>query len=478
MGDNHWFIETVSLSQDTLPSKEEMEKLLLPLPPGWKAVNNFFYAKNGQVIVRLGHVNPDPVDIFEGMKASAETGLVPGLTVAKVEDLKNQIETLYPQKFDYTADLTIIGCADKQTAKQFFESYQTIPTQGLSAKVLGATIDTSLSDLIKVFAPKEMAKEVESALEKGKKELADSGVKIEKGKHLGEKALFHVGKNGKKGCMAILINNFVITGMLSVFEELEAGSTPIHSVKCEKTWREHEPLRLKGKHDVSSCKACSCHSSGKTCSTLEKEGFIHREMVETLLKDIFSRIKGKVPEKETSVNIIRKSEKIENPSDGFKIKDGDTIKTGEGTKVKLADNLKNEISIGGGSTVKVDNQTGFELSEGTIGAMLKKTEKEINEKLEKYKEKYGEDAFKVRTPQSICCPRGTIFSVWTDKNTTTLTVVKGKVEFSDLKGNKVIVSENQFCVCSKEQGLQKPVTAPFNLKEKFKEGVKMYKGGN
>ena len=80
------------------------------------------------------------------------------------------------------------------------------------------------------------------------------------------------------------------------------------------------------------------------------------------------------------------------------------------------------------------------------------------------------DGLKVRTPQAVCGVRGTIFGLHVEKDVTTITVVEGKVEFSDLKGNKVIVKENPFCICSKEQGLQMPVTVPFNLKEKFERG--------
>lgn len=68
-----------------------------------------------------------------------------------------------------------------------------------------------LGDLIKTFAPEEATKKIESALGKGKKEFAESGVKIEKGKYFGEEAILIVGENGKIVCSAVLIDNFEIS---------------------------------------------------------------------------------------------------------------------------------------------------------------------------------------------------------------------------------------------------------------------------
>jgi hypothetical protein len=111
--------------------------------------------------------------------------------------------------------------------------------------------------------------------------------------------------------------------------------------------------------------------------------------------------------------------------------------------------------IGGGSKVKINEPSNFELLIGSLTAFINKL---------KVKTKFE---INMPTTGAGVAVRGTIFSLYADKNVTTLTVVEGEVEFSDLKGNKVIVRSNQTCVCSKDQGLQQPVTLPINLKEKF-----------
>ena len=420
-----WRIDSISLARDTathttLPAKEAMEKLMpSSWPARWEEVDR--YSKDGMATVSLAHINPYPEN--EVGVAIQKSGY--GIAVA--------MPSLKPEKFDFVGHLSITGYGDKQTAKQFFENYQTIPTQGLSAPTPGASMDIPLGDLIKTFAPKEMVKELESALEKGKKGLAESGVKIEKGKYLGEKALFAVGKDGTKGVQAVLINNFVITGLLLMSDTFEYGSKRIHAIKCKRS-DNHPP-----------------------CSTLKDEGFLHKEEVEQINQMIFSRIKGeKEKSEEINAEIIRGQTKIKNPNEKFEVKKGDTIKTDSKTQVNIADSAGNKIWIGGGSKVKINEPSNFELLMGSITAFLSKLQSKTK--------------FEINTPVAVAGVRGTIFSLWTDGQTTSLTMVEGEVEFSDLKGNKVIVKENQTCICTKEQGLQKPVTLPTSLKQQFKKG--------
>lgn len=443
-----WRIESISsVISVVVPSKEEMEKLLpSSWPSRWEVLQKS--SKNGWIAVTLGHVSPAP-------KHSDR----PALKLVTVADYStDDTRSVEVSKYDFIGDLSITGYRDKQTAREFFGSYQTIPLQGLSTWPPGATADISLGDLIKAFAPTEMVREMESALEKGKEEFAMAGIKIEKGKYLGEDAIFWVGEDGKRGCMAVLIDNFVITGALLVSDALEPGNTPIHSAECDATRRTHEPLVSRGKHDVSKCRACRSH---KPCSTLEAEGFIHKEEVEKILRYIFSRIKeGKKKEREEiNLKIERGGTKINNPKEKFKIKIGDKIKTDKNTQVTIGDIRGNKISIGSKTEVKI-RENEIELIFGTILI-------ELSERVEMLKQE-GYNFFKVRTPNSHCCPRETIFSLYVDKNVTTLTVIKGKVEFSDLKGNKVIVKSNQTCNCSEEQGLQKPVTLSIDITTQLK----------
>jgi len=105
--------------------------------------------------------------------------------------------------------------------------------------------------------------------------------------------------------------------------------------------------------------------------------------------------------------------------------------------------------------VKFNGNTDIEILDGTIDVIF--------ENIDALKREGR--SLKCRTPQAICGVRGTVFSLFTDENFTTLTVVEGEVEFSDLKGNKVIVKSNKYCICSKDGGLQKPVAMPGNHNE-------------
>lgn len=258
MNSDTWFIESISLSQSTVPpTKEEMEKLLpSSWPARWEEIDR--YTKDGQATLTLAHINPYPKE--EHGVAILKQGF--GLAVP--------MPSLKPEKFDFVGHLNIIGYSDKQTAKQFFETNLTIFNQGLSVPTPGTSMNIPLENLIKAFAPKEMVKELGSVLEKSKKGLAESGVKIEKGKYLGERAILTIGKDNKVVCNAVLINNFVITGTLLRSNAFEPGNTPIHFPECK-------------------CKR------PYPCSTRKAAGYVHREEVEQILKSIFLRIKSLLP---------------------------------------------------------------------------------------------------------------------------------------------------------------------------------------
>ncbi|MGQ9848000.1 MAG: FecR domain-containing protein, partial [Bacteroidales bacterium] len=151
----------------------------------------------------------------------------------------------------------------------------------------------------------------------------------------------------------------------------------------------------------------------------------------------------------------------------FKIESGDKIKTdkrievtitfGDDIKLKIGESTTVDMgdfivsTVPGDSRVKIKEPLIPDLSVGTLTAIINKLKPRTK--------------FEIHTPNCVTCARGTIFSLWTDGNTTSLTVVEGEVEFSDLKGNKTIVKSNQICICSKEQGLQKPVTLPIDSKK-------------
>ena len=427
MDDNKWFIESVSCSEDSVQSKEEMEKIIpSDLPHGWEETSRI--SGKGYIHVKLGHLSPYP-----------KHEQVPCLKV-----LVGEFPSLELSKYDFVSDLTVSWVEDKD----MLDLKKTNEKPFKELEEAKRKLEQFKGDI--KFFPKEL-KEVEALLKNVKKELP----KFKEVRYLGEKTRATVDENGRKRIFSILVNRFSIYGSLvSVANQLDPGSKPIHSISCEKIWQKHEPVRIR---DGCNCKACSCHFESEGCSTLKKEGYIHREEVENLLRLIIFRIRGEKPEKEPWVEIMRGSKKIESPKEGMEIKKGDIIKT-KNAEIKIKDGLDNEIAI--------KNNTEVKLSESETEAILEQTMGEIRAKIKKL----PKDGLKVRTPQAVCGVRGTIFGLHVEKDVTTITVVEGKVEFSDLKGNKVIVKENPFCICSKEQGLQMPVTVPFNLKEKFERG--------
>lgn len=447
-----WRIESISrVKSSSLPDRDTMEDFFpANLPPGWEIINK--NVKDGVYSLTLGHLNPKPNNINEFYKALAENPFVsPQLLSDIVTSMQNAQSatgmdmTPGGGRHDYYATLGISGYPDRKTARQFFESYFN-DFISFDNKVPGAAFDINIGDLLEAFAPKELVKEAKQALGKAQKSLSKSGIKTKRGKFLGEEALFVRGKNGVEICQAVLINNFIVMGDILGYPLLPAGSTPVHSVACQ-TARENHNSKCR-------CNYCKSHPE---CSTLQAEDFIHREKVESLLKDVIARIKGKTnePSKEVTAEIIRGQNKIKNPKETSRIENGDIIRTNSNTQINLKDRAGNKITIGGKTEVKVENASNLKLMVGSITIFFKKIK--------------PESKFEIHTPICVAGIRGTIFSLWTDGKTTSLTVVEGEVEFSDLKGNRVIVTGNQTCVCSKEKGLQRPVTLPINLKKNFKE---------
>lgn len=467
----YWFIESVSIANTpTLPAKKNMEEFFpANLPSGWEIINK--NVKDGVYNVTLGHRNPKPNNINEFYKALAEN---PFISPQQLSDIVTSMQkaqnatgldmTPGGGRHDYYATLSITGYPDMKTARQFFESYVN-DFISFDNKSPGTAFDINIGDLLEAFAPEELVKEARQALDKAQKSLSKSGIKTKRGKFLGEEALFVTGKNGVEVCQAVLIKNFIMTGDILGYPLLPAGSTPIHSVACQTARENHKKsgpsiLVTNGNRVVKNvnpqcqCNYCKYHPE---CSTLQAEDFIHREKVESLLKDVIARIKGKTnePSKEVTAEIIRGQKKIKNSEETSRIENGDVIRTNSNTQINLKDRAGNKITIGGKTEVKVENASNLKLMVGSITIFFKKIK--------------PESKFEIHTPICVAGIRGTIFSLWTDGKTTSLTVVEGEVEFSDLKGNSVIVTSNQTCVCSKEKGLQRPVALPINLKKNFKE---------
>lgn len=425
MNDNNkWIIASVSYPEDIVKSKEEMEKIVLSsLPDGWEVMSKA--SSKGFIQVKLGHLSPYP----KHEQVQCLKVFVCGFPSSKLS------------KYDFIYDLTVSWVEDKDML-DLDKTKENISKELEEAKRKLEQIKAGRKSYSREL------KEIELLLKNPKKELS----KFKEVRYLGEKARATIDENGEKRIFSILVNRFSIYGsMVSVANQLDPGSKPIHSVRCEKTYQEHEQIRIK--HGCN-CWACKCHSVREGCSTLKKEGYIHREEVENLLRLIISRLKREKAEKLLQPEIMRNSKKIKSPEEGMEIKKDDIINT-KNAEIMIKDGMGNEISIKSNTEVKFnesETETFLELKTGEIGAKIIKLLK---------------DGLMVRTPQAVSSVRGTDFGVRVEKglDLTTLTVTEGKVEFSDLKGNKVIVKAGQFCRCTK-YGLEKPITFIEN-KDKF-----------
>ena len=488
---NNWVIDSISLVQAypaVSSTKEEMEKLAPDLPRSrWEEFSRS--AGGTGIMMRIGHINPeinaDPrlmmspgslisqsgnettitagvstkrvggwIDFFKGMTAAAESGLVPGLTVGKVQEMREQVRAAYgSEKYDVTGDITIGRCSDEKIAKEELETMRRTPTQGFDVPVPGmpgnvSVMDILKSDLVKAQGmPEEVIAQIEAASERAKKESAISGVKYEKGEFLGHDAIFGE-KNNVKICMAVRVKNFIVSGMLLfIMDAFPPGNTPCDSLTKTTTKTTVERI---GRQIFTTREICPVKS------TIAKEGYANKEEVEGIFRSVFSKIekaKEGTP-RETGLNaeVTRGKTKIGCPKEGFEVKKGDVIKTDGRTQVNMVCGV-GKVSIGRGgifSIVKI-NDSSIELSTGNVAVFLKKLKTK----------------FEVRTPISVASVYGATFVLYTDKNTASLTVADGEVEFSDLKGNRATVKNNQTCICFKNQGIQKPATVPFDLKEQF-----------
>lgn len=371
MSNNNWFIESISLTQATTPpTKEEMEKLLpSSWPPRWEEIER--YSGSGSLWIKIGHLSPDPYyAACEHINVHLLPEMAPGINVSK---------------YDFTADLRVTYVKDLETdILDLNESKFHAEKELLKAKKLLQESGGELSE------------EERSSLEELVNQVSQVVPELREIEYLGEKARETPTPEGKIWIPSVSIGRFVLNGSLIGSEQcLKPGSTRIHSVKCNATRRMHEPLVNRGKHNVSSCWACRSHNP---CSTLKAEGFIHREELEQLFRSIFSKIKGEKEEaKEVNAEIERGGTKIKNPKEKFEVKKGDTIKTDKRTQVNIADGTGNKMWVGGGSDIKINEPSNFELLLGTITAFLQKLK--------------PKSKFEIHTPTCSTGVRGTTFTI-------------------------------------------------------------------
>ncbi len=125
---------------------------------------------------------------------------------------------------------------------------------------------------------------------------------------------------------------------------------------------------------------------------------------------------------------------------GKTIKINETIKTDKFTQREIVVPDVGEVIINTNSEVKFSENNMFEQ---TIGELFSKVDKLKEEGVK----------FDVETPQAVSSARGTQFITNVEDSTTTLIVLDGEVEFSDINMKKtVIVKKNQKSMC-KTNGL-------------------------
>ncbi|MFH0887855.1 MAG: FecR domain-containing protein [Planctomycetota bacterium] len=433
-----WIIDSISsVASINPPDKQQMEKLLPPAKQGnWEMYKHEAY--NGQLLIYLGHIAPlsseSAVHKMEQIKAGyLESCKIMGTTPI---DFNPAIETMrqqIPDKYDFSGMLIISGFVDENAAKQQVDIFGCMPTGGLDHNLTGMP-NTSMKDLIKAFVPKKDFEKIEAGLEQAKKQFSKSGINIQKETYLGEEALCYQAANGKKSYMYARIKNILVSGMfLCMASNLQSGDT-----RC------------------SSLTETDKNTGAAKPSTLAKEGLMYKEEAENILRSLFAHIKGTKLDtsKNVSVEIIRGSNIIKDIAEKFQLNDGDIISADTTSQINISDNTTNKITIANGGRIKLKSKFEFELLFGPVTFFINKL-----------KPKTG---FKVHTDDIVISGSEGVFSVYADKNTVALTVMKGEAEISDLKGNKSTVKSNQTCHYMKGLGLQKPITLPINFTEQFK----------
>lgn len=140
----------------------------------------------------------------------------------------------------------------------------------------------------------------------------------------------------------------------------------------------------------------------------------------------------------TSRDVIRAGDRIRTGSDGrleFYLGKEIFIKVSAGSEIIIGENLSRGSSLG--------------LKSGRIWARFKNLWQKIT-------------SFEVITPSAVAGVRGTLFSVFTDGDSTLLSVKEGKVEFKAISGKEgIIVNTNQMSIARSGR-----ISSPVKMDEK------------
>lgn len=433
-----WIIDSISsIASIKPPDKQQMEKLLPPAKQGnWEIYKH--EAHNGQLLIYLGHIAPlsseSAVHKMEQIKAGyLEACKIMGTTPIDCNPAIDTLRQQIPDKYDFSAMSIVSGFVDEKAAQQNIDIFGYMPSEGLDHNLPGMP-NTSMKEWVKAFMPKKDFDKIEAGFEQAKKQFSKSGTNIQKETYLGEEALCYQAANGKKSYMYVRIKNLLVSGMfLCMAPNLQPGDTRCSSL-------------TETDKDTGAAKP----------STLAKEGLMYKEDAERILRSLFTHIKGTKLDtpKNISVEIIRDSNIIKDIGEKFQLKGGDIISADQTSQINISDNATNKITIANGGRIKLKSKFEFELLSGPVTFFINKLSPKTG--------------FTIHTDDTVISGNEGIFSVYADKNTTALTVMKGEAEISDLKGNKSTVKSNQTCNYMKGQGLQKPITLPINFTEQFK----------
>lgn len=288
----------------------------------WEEFSRYGKGSENQIAVRIGHINPedraDPKLItagvlssspnktvyavgsrtlkgstgkfFETMGEMAGMGMMRGWTPAKVQKLREEINEGNPEKYDYNAVISITQLLDKKTAQQYLENIANLPTKGFMDSPVPGMDNTTFKDVFENPVVKaqltdkqfQEIKKVSQEIKAQAKETSKTGIGYQKGKFQGYNAIYIQGPAGKGFCQGIRIKNYLFnSNLLEILETLISGNTVCDSLTKFKTKTYTEKYRGETytQKEIIPVK-----------STYVKEGYLHKEEVEKILRTIFANI--------------------------------------------------------------------------------------------------------------------------------------------------------------------------------------------
>jgi hypothetical protein len=268
------------MAQSKNQSKTGLEELLPPSwPKRWEEISRS--SGDNSISVMLGHKDPTQaiIGLYNSLKQGIQAGLIP-MSMAQLENMMTQWKAGNMDKYDFQGDITITKYQDEKTAKQAFENQKDIPTQGFDVPIPGGPPGMSMSDIvhkkeIKAMMTPQQIEEMKAAFKEVREAVSKVDVKYKKGRFIGQEAII-AEKEGKRVCVAVLIDKYVVTGIvlnlaLSVGQEEKKSKVPR---------RKFEP----------GMKGGSGGSDPKRDKDFNPEDYLNKKEVEGILKSTFERI--------------------------------------------------------------------------------------------------------------------------------------------------------------------------------------------